>query len=155
MSVELKGYPVIMYSVFAIPTDAPRPVLLPLAGSSVRTGFPSPAEDWAEDALDLSKLLIKHEATTFLMRARGISMRDAGIGDGDLLVVDRYMRVQHLDIVVAEIDNEFTCKYISKQGNQVKLLAANPAFPEIHFNDGQTVVIWGVVTSCIKRFRKW
>lgn len=81
-------------------------------------------------------------------------MKDAGIDDGDLLVVDRYMKPEHKSIVVAVLDNDFTVKYLFKRGGRIKLQAANPTFPEISIGDEQTLEIWGVVTCSIKRFVK-
>jgi DNA polymerase V len=130
------------------------PMVLPVAGSSVRAGFPSPADDWSQERIDLTKLLIPHPACTFLVKSGGLSMKDAGIDDGDLLVVDRYMKPEHKSIVVAVLDNDFTVKYLFKRGGRIKLQAANPTFPDISIGDGQTLEIWGVVTCSIKRFVK-
>ena len=125
-----------------------------MAGCTVRAGFPSPAEDWSQERIDLTKLLVQHPACTFLVKSGGFSMKEAGIDDGDLLVVDRYLRPQHRSIVIAVIDDDFTCKYLYKRSGRIKLQAANPTFPDIIPHDGQTMEIWGVVTSCIKRFVK-
>ncbi|MGE8491578.1 LexA family protein [Comamonas sp.] len=130
------------------------PMVLPVAGSSVRAGFPSPADDWSQERIDLTKLLIPHPACTFLVKSGGLSMKDAGIDDGDLLVVDRYMKPEHKSIVVAVLDNDFTVKYLFKRGGRIKLQAANPTFPDISIGDEQTLEIWGVVTCSIKRFVK-
>lgn len=130
------------------------PMALPVAGCSVRAGFPSPADDWSQERIDLTKLLIPHPACTFLVKSGGLSMKDAGIDDGDLLVVDRYMKPEHKSIVVAVLDNDFTVKYLFKRGGRIKLQAANPTFPDISIGDEQTLEIWGVVTCSIKRFVK-
>ena len=130
------------------------PIVLPMAGCTVRAGFPSPAEDWSQERIDLTKLLVPHPACTFIVKSGGLSMKDAGIDDGDLLVVDRYLKPQHRSIVVAVIDDDFTVKYLYKRNGRVKLQAANPTYPDIVPHDGQTLEIWGVVTSCIKRFVK-
>lgn len=130
------------------------PMVLPVAGSTVRAGFPSPADDWSQERIDLTKLLIPHPACTFLVKSGGLSMKDAGIDDGDLLVVDRYMKPEHKSIVVAVLDNDFTVKYLFKRGGRIKLQAANPTFPDISIGDEQTLEIWGVVTCSIKRFVK-
>jgi len=79
-------------------------------------------------------------------------MRDMGIDDGDLLVVDRALRAVHGQNVVAVVDGEFTVKQLHQRAGKMKLKAANPTFPDIVPKDGQTVEIWGVVTSSIKRF---
>lgn len=128
-------------------------LVLPMAGGSVRGGFPSPAEDFHVDRLDLTAILVTHPQATFLLRLRGDSMREAGLFDGDLLVVDRALKPAHQDVVVAVVDGEFTCKSLWLKFGHMKLVAANPTFPEIVPKDGQTVEIWGGVTASIKRLR--
>jgi DNA polymerase V len=120
---------------------------------SLRAGFPSPAEEFAVKRQDLNELLITHPMATFFWRVRGISMLQAGIGDGDILVVDRALEPRHRDIVVAEVDQDFTVKFLHKRAGRVKLVAADPTFPDIVPADGQTLVVCGVVTCAIKRFR--
>lgn len=129
-----------------------RALVLPMPEAHVRAGFPSPAEDFAVNRLDLTQILVSHPQATFLLRVAGPSMRDAGIDDGDLLVVDRAIKPQHGHVVVAVVDGEFTVKHLYQRSGRVKLKAANPTFPDIVPKDGQTVEVWGVVTSCIKRF---
>lgn len=126
---------------------------LPMVQGSVRAGFPSPADDHAVKRHDLNELLITHPAATFFWRVRGTSMQGAGIADGDILVVNRALEAKHGDIVVAEVDNDFTVKYLHRRGGRVKLVAADPTFPDIVFREGQTMAICGVVTGAIKRFR--
>ena len=120
--------------------------------AAVRAGFPSPAEDFAVNRLDLTQLLITHPQATFLLRVAGASMCEAGIDDGDTLVVDRAIKPRHGHIVVAVVDGEFTVKQLYQRAGRVRLKAANPTFPDIEPKDGQTVEVWGVVSSCIKRF---
>ena len=81
-------------------------------------------------------------------------MIEAGIFDGDILVVDRSLRPAHGDVVVAQVDNQFTVKYLHKRMGSFKLVPANPTFPEIVPRDGQEIIIVGVVTASIKQFRK-
>ncbi|GAB2806331.1 hypothetical protein GCM10027276_03740 [Comamonas piscis] len=81
-------------------------------------------------------------------------MKDAGIDDGDILIVDRYLKPVNMSIVVAQVDGEFTVKYLDQRPGRIALKAANDAFPEIIFRDNQTLEIWGVVTASIKRFVK-
>jgi DNA polymerase V len=142
--------------------DAPQPIDTPPLSaltipvldlkSSVRAGFPSPAEDLGAKRIDLAARLIKHSQATFLMRARGDSMKDAGIFDGDVLLVDRAVTPRSGHVVVAVIDGEFVCKTLSMRAGRVKLRAANPGFPDIVPTDSQTVEVWGVVTASIKQF---
>lgn len=116
---------------------------------SVRAGFPSPAEDLGGQRVDLTARLVKHPQATFLLRTRGESMREAGIRDGDVLVVDRAVRPRHGQVVVAVIDGEFVCKTLSMRAGRMKLKAANPGYPDVVPQEGQTVEIWGVVTASI------
>ena len=125
---------------------------LPMVQMTVQAGFPSPADDFAVKRHDLNELLITHPLATFFWRVAGKSMVDAGIDDGDILVVNRALTPAHRNIVVAQVDGDFTVKYLHKRNGRVKLVAANPTFPEITFKEGQTLTICGVVTSTIKRF---
>ncbi|WP_066257084.1 LexA family protein [Hydrogenophaga flava] len=128
------------------------PLLLPMPETNVQAGFPSPAEDFAVNRLDLTEILVRHPQATFVLRVAGASMRDMGIDDGDLLVVDRALKAVHGHNVVAVVDGEFTVKQLHQRAGRMKLKAANPTYPDIVPKDGQTIEVWGVVTSCIKRF---
>ncbi|MEQ6475066.1 translesion error-prone DNA polymerase V autoproteolytic subunit [Comamonas sp. wu1-DMT] len=130
------------------------PVALPLADCSVRAGFPSPAEDFSGKRLDIAELLVEHPQATFLLRVAGPSMREYGIDDGDMILVDRALRPRHGSIVVAIIDSDFTVKVLHTASGSCKLRAGNPTYPDIVPKEGQTLEIWGVVTSCIKRFAR-
>lgn len=126
---------------------------LPMVQGTVRAGFPSPADDFSVKRHDLNDLLITHPAATFFWRVRGGSMLGAGIADGDILIVNRALDPVHGDIVVAEIDNDFTVKYLHLRAGRVKLVAADPTFPDILLREGQTLSICGVVTGAVKKFR--
>jgi len=119
-------------------------------GVVVHAGFPSPAEDIGAKRIDLTAQLVKHPQATFLVRARGDSMRDAGIFDGDVLVVDKAVTAKNGHVVVAVIDGEFVCKQLQLRAGRMKLKAANPSYPDIVPKDGQVVEVWGVVTASIK-----
>ena len=136
---------------------APQPLVPPSIPalellSSVHAGFPSPADDLGAKRIDLAARLIKHPQATFLMRARGDSMKDVGIFDGDVLLVDRAVTPRSGHVVVAVVDGEFVCKTLSIRAGRVKLRAANPGYPDIVPVDSQTVEVWGVVTASIKQF---
>jgi DNA polymerase V len=135
------------------PFRAGPPLALPMVQGTVRAGFPSPADDVGFKRHDLNELLITHPAATFFWRVRGTSMQGAGIADGDILIVNRALEARHGDIVVAEVDNDFTVKYLHRRAGRIKLVAADPTFPDILLRDGQTMAICGVVTGSIKRFR--
>ncbi len=144
-----------MYSKSILHQPVPisqEPLLLPLAGDRIQAGFPSPAEDFAVKRIDLTEILVTHPQATFLLRVSGESMKDAGIFDGDMLVVDKAIKPRHGHIVVAVVDGEFTVKYLYQRAGRVKLRPANPTFPEFAPKEGQTLEVWGVVTCSIKRF---
>lgn len=127
----------------------PQPLTLPLYASSVRAGFPSPADDYIEAHLDLNDYLIKHPAATFLVRAVGDSMVNAGIHSEDILVVDRSLEPSHGRIVIAALNGELTVKRLYKKEGRLQLLAENPAYPAIDITEAADMVIWGVVTNVI------
>ena len=135
-----------------VPCD-PSPLILPVEGDCDRAGFPSPAEDFQVERLDLTAILVSHPQATFFLRLRGDSMHDAGLFDGDLLVVNRALKPVNGDVVIAVVDGEFTCKTLWLKFGRMKLVAANPTYPEIVPKEGQTIEVWGVVTASIKRLR--
>ena len=141
----------------AISIHAPVPVSeTPLWGlllkNTVCAGFPSPAEDLGAQRIDLTALLVTHTQATYFLKASGHSMVEAGIFDGDIMVVDRAIKPRHGHIVVAVVDGDFTVKRLYQRAGRVKLRAANVTFPEIVPKEGQTIEVWGVVTATIKRF---
>jgi DNA polymerase V len=123
---------------------------LPLFLSKVSAGLPSPAEGDIAEKLDLHAYLIKHPTSTFLVRANGQSMINAGIHENDILVVDRSIAPIDGKIVVAAVDGQLTVKRLKKEANgQVILLSENPAFKPIIIQENSEMVIWGVVTNVI------
>ena len=126
---------------------------IPLASERIQAGFPSPAQDYVENTLDLNEHLIKNPAATFIVRVNSQSMIGVGIDVNDELIVDRSLNPKSGDIVIALIDDEFTLKRLIIENNETWLKAENSEYPDIHFNDGQQMMIWGVVTRCIKNFR--
>lgn len=128
---------------------APDPLWIQSALTSVQAGFASPAEDHQVDRIDLMRQLVKHPQATFFIRISGDSMRDAGILDGSVVLVDRAIKPAHGQIVLAVIDGDFTCKRLYLRGGRMKLRAENPTYPDIIPRDGQTVEIWGVVVATI------
>ncbi len=128
------------------------PLLVLLLKNRVNAGFPSPAEDLGAKRIDLTQLLITHPQATYFLRASGHSMEEAGISDKDILVVDRAIKPRHNHVVVAVVDGDFTVKRLYQRAGRVKLKAANPTFADIVPKEGQTIEVWGVVTSSIKQF---
>ena len=131
---------------------ATSPIQLPMADCSVHASFPPPAEDFLGKRMDIAELLVEHPQETYILRVAGPSMQDYGIEDGDLIVVDRALRAKHASIVVAVVDGEFTVKALHQVNGVFQLKAGNPAYPDIVPEDDQSLEIWGVVKSCIKRF---
>lgn len=118
---------------------------LPLAAGEVRAGFPSPADDYLEMELDLVEHIVHHPSATFYVKAKGDSMRDYGIYNGDLLVVDRSLEPRHGSIIIAAVDGELTVKRFELIGSRPYLVAGNPEYPPIPLT-GRECHVWGVVT---------
>jgi len=140
-----------MLTIFTPDRDVPLP--LPLVGNPVAAGFPSPADDYIEDKLDLNEHLVAHPNATFYVRVSGESMTQAGIQDGDTLVVDRSLDANANDIVIATVNAEFTVKRLVYRQGKPWLQASNPAYPDIQITEDMDAIIWGVVTSAIHQFR--
>lgn len=124
---------------------------LPLYSNRVPAGFPSPALDHMEHKLSLDELLGIHAPHMYLVRAVGESMVNAGIFDGDILVVSRGQSAAHGDIVIAAINGEPCVKRLSTQGGISVLLSENPAFPSRYIMECDELMIWGVVTASLRR----
>ncbi len=122
---------------------------MPFYISTVPAGFPSPAEDYAEESLDLNDYLVQRPAATYYVRVKGDSMTGVGIYDGDLLVVDRSVRAGNGQIVLAVINGEVTVKRLVQHRDRYILQAENPDYPSIHIPDGSELQVWGVVMYVI------
>lgn len=130
------------------------PLYSPLQEETVSAGFPSPAEPSGEYPLDLNALLVPHPVSTYFVRVSGDSMRDAGILNGDILVVDRALTLADGQIIVASLDGEFTVKTFRRHGNTLSLEPANPAYSPIFLHEGMQFELFGVVTASIHRWIK-
>ena len=120
--------------------------------SGISAGFPSPANDYLEDSIDLNKELIKNPCATFFGRVKGLSMKDAGIDDDDILIVDKSITPRNGMVAVCFIDGEFTLKQIlSGNKNSLTLLPANTQFQPIVVTAENDFIIWGIVTYVIKK----
>ena len=124
-----------------------------MAQDGIHAGFPSPATDYMTQAIDLNKELVKHPAATFYGRVVGDSMIDAGVDEGDILVIDKALDAKDGDMTVCFVDGEFTLKYLKIKDGNVTLVPANPKYPEIEIKDGMDFKMWGVVTYIIKKVR--
>tara|TARA_B100000029_G_scaffold94761_1_gene84968 strand:+ start:551 stop:1018 length:468 start_codon:yes stop_codon:yes gene_type:complete len=131
--------------------DDSRNIELPYYDTRVQAGFPSPAEDHLEESLDLNTLVIDNPSATFFVRVAGESMREIGITDGDILVVDRSIESWENRIVVAVIDSEFTIKRFTKRNGTVVLEAENPDYPSIRITEEIDFSVWGVVCWTLKK----
>ncbi len=121
----------------------------PLAGGQIQAGFPSPAENYLEEPLDLNRYCVKNPPATFFVRVDGDSMTGAGICRGDLLVVDRSLRPGNNDIVVAVVDGEFTLKRLRLAAGRAMLCPENPDFHPIEVGEGMEFEVWGKVVKVI------
>ncbi len=122
---------------------------LPLFASRIPAGFPSPADDYVDQRLDLNTHLVEHPAATFFTRVSGHSMRGAGIHDGDLLIVDRALEPQDGRIVIAAVNGELTVKRLRLRKSGVWLVPEHPDYKPLKITEGLDCVIWGVVTRVI------
>lgn len=127
---------------------------IPYAIEKISAGFPSPAQDYIDKRLDMNEHLIKNECATFIVKVGSLSMLNAGIDIDDELIVDRSLDAKHQDIVVALIENDFTVKRLMIDDSGRWLKAENPDYKNIYFNEGQELVIWGVVTFILKNARR-
>ena len=130
-------------------SDLSVPCNLPLFLERVSAGFPSPADDYMEDRLDLNRYLVKHPAATFFVRASGDSMIGAGIHSGDILVVDRSLEPANNSVVIAALNGELTVKRLVKTAGRLHLVPENERHRPIEIREGMDFEVWGVVTNVI------
>lgn len=137
-----------------MPQDSKVDERLPkMAHDGIHAGFPSPATDYMTQAIDLNKELVRHPAATFYGRVVGDSMIDAGVEEGDILVIDKALDAKDGDMAVCFVDGEFTLKYLRFRENGLTLVPANPRYPSIEIDEGSDFMMWGVVTYVIKKTR--
>lgn len=128
---------------------------LPYADGGVRGGFPSPAQDYITESIDLNRELIEHPASTFYAKVVGDSMSGEGITEGDILVVDRSIEPEHGDLAVCCLDGEFTLKRLSFGAKGVvRLVPSNKKYNPIEVTDGSDFRVWGIVLYTIKFNRR-
>jgi len=125
---------------------------IPLLTDSVSAGFPSPADDYTEENIDLNEYLISNPFSTFFLRVKGDSMINAGIKDKDLIIVDKSLTARPGNIIIAMIDGEFTIKRLSIKNNELYLKAENHNYPDFRFKNHIDVQIWGVVIYSIHSY---
>ena len=124
---------------------------LPYADEGIRAGFPSPAQDYIETSLDLNKLVVHDKTSTFYARVKGDSLKDEGIDDGDILVIDRSLGPQDGDLCACFVDGEFTAKRLKILEDRALLIPANDKFKPIEVTAEDNFRVWGVVTYHIRK----
>jgi len=139
-------------SIKAIFKSDPKTKLIrPLLGSNIPAGFPSPAQDYIEDRLDLNEYLIKHPSATYFVRVDGYSMIEAGIFPDDILIVDRALEAVNKKVVIAVLNGELTVKRLIIKNNIYYLKPDNPEFDAIEVTAEDQFSVWGVVTYVIHK----
>jgi DNA polymerase V len=133
------------------PASASSRCYRPLFACPVAAGFPSPAADYIDRALDLNEYLIQHPAATFFIRVAGDSMTGAGIHSNDILIVDRSVEAKDGNIVVAVLDGELTVKRLRKRDGVVSLVPENPDYPTLLPTAESEFTVWGVVQHVIHK----
>lgn len=133
-------------------TALARASAVPMFVSRVAAGFPSPATDYMQDGLDLNEYLVQHKAASFLFEVKGDSMKNAGIMDGDKVVVDRSIEPRHGKIVIAVVEGEFTIKRLYRRAGRIELRPDNPAYPVIPIPPDTQLEVWGVVVGVVRRY---
>jgi DNA polymerase V len=124
---------------------------LNLCIGSVPAGYPSPLAEQAKELVDINSHLIRNEIATYIFRFKGNAMIDAGMFDGDVLVVDRSIEPKHNNIVLAKLNNEFIVKRLYLQDGLIKLISENPIYPPLVIKERDDFAFWGVVTNSIHK----
>ncbi|SOR32717.1 component of DNA polymerase V, subunit D [Methylorubrum extorquens] len=139
-----------LHTVAELPSEGFSTVRVPLMCPALCAGFPSPADDFVENALELPRWLVRNPPATFLWRIAGDSMRDAGIFDGDLACVDRSLKPSHGSVVAAAVDGEMSIKRLVVEGNRAHLSFDNAELPLYALDELAEVNVWGVVRFTIR-----
>ncbi|MFG5120611.1 LexA family protein [Methylorubrum sp. POS3] len=139
-----------VFRIEELPGEGVATVRVPVMGQALCAGFPSPADDFQEQAIELPRWLVPNPPATFLWRIAGFSMRDAGIHDGDLACVDRSLAPGHGSIVVAAVDGEMSIKRLVVEGNTARLAFDNADLPIYALQELAEAAVWGVVRFTIR-----
>lgn len=126
---------------------------LPYVASGISAGFPSPALDFEDTQIDLNKEIIKHPLSTYYGRVRGVSMKNAGIDDGDIMVIDKSIKPTDGCIAICFLDGEFTAKRLLIRKDEIILMPENEDYKPIRVTKENEFIVWGVVTHVIKSFK--
>ena len=133
------------------PADISTQLEIPFADQGIKAGFPSPAQDYIEQGIDLNRELIRHPSSTFFAKVDGNSMQNSFLCDGDIAIVDKAIEPRDGCKVVAFIDGEFVMKTMEIQPDKILLIPENPDYPTITVTPDQQLTIWGVVTYVIHK----
>lgn len=144
----------LLYSGMPVPVSSLVQLKVPLVGRSVHAGFPSPADDFIENMIDLNQVLVQNPTATFLWRVVGDCMIDVKIFPGDVVIVDRSLAPKHRSVVLAIVDGEPTLKRLNRRGGTFTLENENAKLPPFLVPEGCEVSIWGVVTATIRDLKK-
>lgn len=131
--------------------DVGKDLYIPIAESPVHAGFPSPAENFIENKMDLNRALVKNPSSTFFARVKGESMIEDGIDDGDLLIIDKSVDPFDGCLAVCFIDGDFTLKRVRLEDDHLLLIPANKRFKPIKVDKDNNFLLWGVVKYIIKK----
>lgn len=127
---------------------------LPYINEGIQAGFPSPAQGYISESIDLNSELIEHPVATFYGKVVGDSMIEEGIESGDILIIDRSLEPHNLDLAVCCLDGDFTLKRIKIANDKVWLVPSNKNFESILVTEDNNFAIWGIVTYVIKKYRR-
>lgn len=135
--------------------DVSKHLPLQYSDAGIRAGFPTPAEDYISESIDLNKDLIRHPASTFYGRVSGDSMVEEGISDGDILVIDKSVEPEEGDLAVCCLDGEFTLKriHVTTDGD-ILLMPSNKNYKPIRITEYNEFAVWGIVVYTIKQNRR-
>ena len=137
---------------FFIPTPPENNLGAIYFDTGISAGFPSPADDFIELSIDINKEYIKNRDATFFAKVKGHSMKNVGIFDGDLLIIDKSIEPQDNKIAICQVDGDFTVKRIKIDNDTVWLIAENEAYNPIKVTADNELMIWGIVVASIKKF---
>ena len=129
-------------------------LFIPLSEENISAGFPSPAEDYLQEEIDLNEYLIANPASTFILRVNGNSMTKAGIQNDDLIIIDKSINPRPGNIVIASLDGNFTIKRLLEKDGEHYLKADQPNYPMIKISNQEQVEIWGVAIYSIHKIKR-
>lgn len=128
---------------------------LQFADGGIRAGFPSPAQDYITESVDLNRMLVRHPASTFYAKVVGDSMAEEGITEGDILIIDRSIEPEHGDLAVCCLEGEFTLKRLCYRGGErLYLMPSNHRYKPIEVTEESDFSVWGIVVYTIKANRR-